>query len=117
MSDPNSAVPVVLDAAWLVSIITGAFLPWLIARIQSSQASEQFRAWFAFAACLVAGLLVTFLTRSWTGEWGRNASENIYTVVFNICTLLVAAWQSYSRLWINTTVFQRVDDDPNGIGK
>lgn len=117
MPDPNITIPATLDGAWLASVITGAFLPWLIAKIQSSQASEQFRAWFSFLACLLAGAVVTYLTRSWSGTWGADVSANIYVVVFNVGTLLLAAWQSYARLWTHTSAFQKVNNDPNGLGR
>lgn len=113
----TTPIPMTLDVVWLANVLTGFFLPWIIAKIQSSQATRQYRSLFAFAACLVVGFLITFMGKQWIGAWGAYWYDNAILVLWNVGTLLLTAWQSYARLWTDLPAFQKVNNDPGGVGK
>lgn len=94
-----NAPPLTLDPSTLASFLLGTILPLLIAWVQSRYASSRYKALFAFGACVAVAVLVTVLTKGYTGTWGASLADNAQLVALNVVAILFSAWGTFARFW------------------
>lgn len=94
-----SAPPITLDPSTLAAFLAGTILPVLIAAVLSRYASSRYKALFSFGACVVVALIVTVLTKGYSGTWGASAADNAQLVMVNVVALLFAAWNLFARVY------------------
>ena len=94
-----NAPPLTLDPSTLASFLLGTVLALLIAWVQSRYASSRYMALFAFGVCVAVALVVTVLTKGYTGTWGASLADNAQLVMLNIVAILASAWTTFARLW------------------
>lgn len=94
-----TTTPLSLDPSTLASFLIGTVLPLLIAWLQSRYASSRYKAAFSFAVCVGVAVIITVLTKGYSGSWGASAADNAQLVMVNIVALLFTAWQMFARFW------------------
>jgi len=91
--------PLTLDPSTLAAFLIGTALPLAIAWVQSHYASSRFKTLFSFLVCVGVALIVTVLTKGYTGTWGTSAADNAQLIALNIVAILASAWTSFARFW------------------
>lgn len=88
-----------MDTSTLVAAVTGIFLPLAIAYIVGRNAPPSFKATFAFAACVVAAVLVTILVDGWQTIQAHSANDVAKLILVNVLATLLTAWNLFARLY------------------
>lgn len=105
-----------LDVTTILSFLTGIFLPWAIAAILARDAPSSYKAWFTFLTCFVVQLAITFIGKTFFGDWSPNLWDNVWLVAVNLAAVLMATWQTFARFWSNLPSFQRVQATGLSVG-
>lgn len=104
------------DTSTLVSAVVGIFLPLVIAFVMGRVAPQKFQAIFAFAACVGAALIVTILTDGWQNLQTKTANDVAKLILINVLTVLLVAWNFFSRLYHPTGIDAKLKDTGPQIG-
>lgn len=104
-----------IDGTTLVNLLLGPVTSWLISAIVSPVATPRFKALLTLAVCFFMQLFVTFIGKTFVGEWGPDAWENVRLIVVNFATIFVSAFVAYQA--VNKPVGIAAKLEANGVAK
>lgn len=104
-----------IDGTTLVNVLLGPVTSWLISAIVSPLATPRFKAVLTLIVCFAMQAFVTFIGKSFVGDWGPDTWENIRLVAVNFAAIFVSAFVAYQAF--NKPVGIAAKLEANGVAR